>query len=75
VNIYYPNVPALITGQVYPVRKEAVVKLGNSSKEIIDILLYSFRTPKYLKYLPWEDETEEELEKRTRSFGLKLPAG
>jgi uncharacterized membrane protein len=73
VNVYYPNVPALITGQVFPVRKETVVKLGNSSKEIIDILLYSFRTPKYLKYVPWEDETEEELEKRTKSFGLIFP--
>jgi hypothetical protein len=73
VNVYYPNVPALITGQVYPVRKETVAKLGNSSKEIIDILLYSFRTPKYLKYIPWEDETDAELEQRTCSFGLNLP--
>jgi uncharacterized membrane protein len=73
INIYYPNVPALITGQVFPVRKETVVKLGNSSKEIIDILLYSFRTPKYLKYVPWEDETEEELEERTKLFGLNHP--
>jgi uncharacterized membrane protein len=72
INVYYPNVPVLITGQVFPVRKETVVKLGNSSKEIIDILLYSFRTPKYLKYVPWEDETEAELENRTKSFGLNL---
>ena len=70
INIYFPNVPSLITGQVYPVRKETVIKLGNSSKEIIDLLLYAFRSPKDLVYLPWADESQEEFEKRARSFGL-----
>lgn len=73
INVYYPNVPTLVTGQVFPVRKETVIKLGNPSKEIIDLLLYTFRRPKDLKYLPWEQETREEFEKRARSFGLVLP--
>jgi uncharacterized membrane protein len=75
INIYYPNVPALITGQVFPVRKESVVKLGNNSKEIIDILLYAFRSPKYLRYIPWEGETDDQLEMRVQSFGIteKIP--
>ena len=72
VNVYYPNVPTLITGQVFPVRKDTVIKLGNSSKEIIDLLLYAFRSPADLKYLPWEDESQEDFEKRAKSFGVDL---
>lgn len=70
INIYYPNVPALITGQVFPVRRDSVIRLGNSSKDVIDILLYAFRSPMYLRYIPWENESQEELEKRAKSFGL-----
>ena len=72
INVYYPNVPALITGQVFPVRKDTVIKLGNPSKEVIDLLLYALRSPKDLKYLPWEDESQEDFEKRAKSFGLDL---
>ena len=72
VNVYYPNVPSLITGQVFPVRKSTVIRLGNPSREIIDLLLYSFRSPKGLKYLPWEDESSEEFEKRAKSYGVNL---
>ena len=72
INVYYPNVPALITGQVFPVRKDTVIKLDNPSKEIIDLLLYAFRSPKDLEYLPWEDESREDFEKRAKSFGLNL---
>ncbi len=69
INVYYPNVPSLITGQVFTARKETVIRLGNSSKEIIDILLYAFRSPRYLKYLPWEDEPAEEFAIRVETFG------
>ena len=72
INVYYPNVPTLVTGQVFPVRKDTMIKLGNSSKEIIDLLLYAFRSPKDLRYLPWEDESLEDFEKRAKSFGLNL---
>jgi hypothetical protein len=72
VNVYYPNVPSIITGQVFPVRKASAIKLGNSSKEIIDLLLYAFRSPEHLKYLPWEGESWEDLEKRAQSFGLTI---
>lgn len=70
VNVYYPNVPTLLTGQVFTVRRETVIRLANSSKEIVDILLYSLRSPEDLKYLPWGDETEEEFRERAESFGL-----
>ncbi len=72
INVYYPNVPALVTGQVFPVRKDMVIKLGNSSKEIIDLLLYAFRSPKDLRYLPWENEDWKDFEIRAQSFGLNL---
>jgi uncharacterized membrane protein len=75
VNIYYPNVPTIITGQIYASRKECVIRLGNSSKEIIDLLLYASKTPPYIKYLPWPEETEEVFQKRAKIFGLNISTG
>ena len=72
INVFYPNVPTIVTGQVFPVRKDTVIKLGNSSKEIVDLLLYAFRSPPDIKYLPWEGESQEDFEKRAKSFGLSL---
>ena len=71
VNVYYPNVPTLVTGQVFAARKDTVMKLANSSTEVINLLLYAFRSPAALKYLPWEGESRGEFEERSRSFGLK----
>jgi uncharacterized membrane protein len=71
VNVYYPNVPTLVTGQVFAARKDSVMKLANSSTEVINLLLYAFRSPEAIKYLPWEDESREEFEERSKSFGLK----
>lgn len=75
INVYYPNVPSILTGQIFPVRKETVIKLGNPSREIIDLLLYALRSPEDIRYLPWEDEIQEEFIKRARFFGLNLSAG
>ncbi|OGO40523.1 MAG: hypothetical protein A2147_07635 [Chloroflexi bacterium RBG_16_57_8] len=72
MNVYYPNVPTLITGQVFPARKDTVMKLGNPSKEVIDLLLYAFRSPSALRYLPWEDESHEEFEARAMRFGINV---
>ncbi len=47
------------------------MKLDNSSREVIDLLLYAFRSPPCLKYLPWEDEPPEEFKDRAKLFGLK----
>lgn len=71
MNIYYPNVPTLVTGQVYMARRDTVMRLSNSSKEVIDLLLYAFRSPGALEYVPWEDESPEDFERRMISFGLK----
>ena len=72
LNIYYPNVPSIMTGQIYPVRKESVIKLGNPSREIIDLLLYAIRSPESIRYLPWEDESEDDFRKRAERFGLDI---
>ncbi len=75
VNIYYPNVPTLVTGQVFAARRDTVIRLGNTSSEIIYLLLYSFRTPVALKYVPWDDESPEHFNARKRSFGLIFEHG
>lgn len=70
MNVYYPNVPTLLTGQVYVVRKETVMKLGNKSREVVDILLYGMRRPESLVYVPWASESPEEFRKRAHQFGI-----
>jgi uncharacterized membrane protein len=71
ISVYYPNVPTMVTGSVFAIRKETIIKLGNPSTEVINLLLYSFRSPPFLKYLPWEEESPEEFAERSRCFGLK----
>jgi uncharacterized membrane protein len=72
LNVYYPNVPSIMTGQIFPVRKESVIKLGNTSREVIDLLLYALRSPDSIQYLPWEDESETEFRRRAWLFGLNI---
>jgi uncharacterized membrane protein len=73
ISVYYPNVPTLVTGSVFAIRKDTIMKLGNSSREVVDLLLYTFRSPSCLKYLPWEDEPLEEFKARAKFFGLIEP--
>ncbi|MBI2857388.1 MAG: hypothetical protein HYX95_03625 [Chloroflexi bacterium] len=70
INVYYPNVPTIVTGQVFPVRKETVIRLGASSREVVDVLLYSLRSPEKLPLLPWPGESLEAFEQRASRFGL-----
>ncbi len=72
INVYYPNVPTLITGQVFPVRKDTVIKLANPSKDVIDLLLYAFRSPNAIQYLPWEGESLEDFTRRASAFGVHI---
>jgi uncharacterized membrane protein len=70
INVYWPNTPTLVTGQVFATRKDNVMKIANSSGEIINLMLYAFRSPPAINYVPWEDESQEEFEKRAKCFGL-----
>jgi uncharacterized membrane protein len=72
INVYFANVPTLVTGQVLAARKETVMKLDNSSSEVINLMLYAFRSPAAIKYIPWEDESPEEFKERAKFFGMKL---
>jgi uncharacterized membrane protein len=72
INVYFANVPTLVTGQVLAARKSSVMKLANSSSEVINLLLYAFRSPPALEYIPWEDESKEEFEARAKLFGLNI---
>jgi len=45
INVYFPNVPTLVTGQVFAARKDTVMKIANPSSEVINLLLYAFRSP------------------------------
>lgn len=72
IDIYQPHPPALVTGRVFSVRKGTLIKLGNKSIDIINILLYGLRRPLELTYLPWEDETEEDFKERVKHFGLDI---
>jgi uncharacterized membrane protein len=71
INVYFPNVPTLVTGQIFATRKDTVMKLANSSSDIINVMLYAFRSPAAIKYIPWEDESPEEFKERSKFFGLK----
>jgi uncharacterized membrane protein len=71
ITVYFPNVPTLVTGQVFAARKDTVMRLANSSSEVINLLLYAFRSPAAIEYLPWEGESREEFAERSKSFGLK----
>lgn len=75
INVYFPNVPTLVTGQVFAARKDTIMKLANSSKEVLDLLLYAFRSPAALEYIPWEDESQDNFQERSKYFGLKLNTG
>ncbi|MBI2958483.1 MAG: hypothetical protein HYY32_06525 [Chloroflexi bacterium] len=70
VNVYYPNVPTIVTGSIFPLRKESVMLLGNTSGEVLDLLLYSLRCPESIKVLPWVGESPSGFSERVRRFGL-----
>jgi uncharacterized membrane protein len=71
INVYFPNVPTLVTGQVFAARKDTVMKIANPSTEVINLLLYAFRSPAALRYMPWDDESPEAFKERSKIFGLK----
>jgi len=71
INVYFPNVPTLVTGQVFAARKDTVMKIANPSTEVINLLLYAFRSPAALRYMLWDDESPEAFKERSKIFGLK----
>ncbi len=46
-----------------------MMRLGNSSREIVDLMLYTLRCPEALVFLPWPGETNDEFRARAEKFG------
>jgi hypothetical protein len=70
VNVYHPYIPLFIVGEVASLRREAVMRLGNSSGEIVEMLLYAVRSPDALVYLPWDNESPDRFRERAITFGV-----
>jgi hypothetical protein len=47
-------------------------KLGNTTRELFDLLLYTFRSPEAIIYVPWENESEIAFKQRAASFGINI---
>ena len=73
IDVYRPNVPTIIPGDLFPLKKRFVIKLGNSSAEILDKLASAgFITSEEEIPIPWEDETEEEFRERINLTPLEV---
>lgn len=70
INVYHPYIPLFVVGQVASLRQDSVMRLGNSSREIVDMLLYAVRSPDALVYLPWDDESPDHFRERAIRFGV-----
>lgn len=73
VDIYRPNVPTIVPGDLFPMKKRLVIKLGNSAGEILEKLASGgFVGADEEIPLPWEDETEEEFQERINLTPLEI---
>ncbi len=73
LDVYRPNVPTIVPGDLFPLKRRLVIKLGNSSAEILDKLASGgFISSNEEIPIPWEDETEEEFSQRINLTPLEL---
>jgi uncharacterized membrane protein len=73
IDVYRPNVPTIIPGDLFPLKKRLVIKLGNPSGEILDKLASGgFIGSEEEIPVPWEDETEEEFKERINLTPLEI---
>ena len=73
IDVYRPNVPTIIPGDLFPLKKRLVIKLGNPSGEILDKLASGgFIGSEEEIPIPWEDETEEEFHERINLTPLEI---
>lgn len=71
-NLYYPNIPTIATGQMFPVFKNNIMLLGNSSQEVLKMAMYGIEHPERLIFVPWEEESEDEFIDRATLFKKAL---
>ena len=73
IDIYRPNVPTIVPGDLFPMKKRLVIKLGNPAGEILEKLASGgFVGAEEEIPLPWEDETEEEFQERINLTPLEI---
>jgi len=73
IDIYRPNVPTIVPGDLFPMKKRLVIKLGNPSGQILEKLASGgFIGAEDEIPLPWEDETEEEFQERINLTPLEI---
>jgi uncharacterized membrane protein len=73
LDVYRPNVPTIVPGDLFPLKRRFVIKLGNSSAEILDKLASGgFISSKEEIPIPWEDETEEGFRERINLTPLEI---
>jgi len=73
IDIYRPNVPTIVPGDLFPMKKRLVIKLGNPSGQILEKLASGgFVGAEEEIPIPWEDETEEEFRERINMTPLEI---
>ncbi|MFA4835475.1 MAG: hypothetical protein WC749_05330 [Dehalococcoidia bacterium] len=73
INVYRPNVPTIFPGDLFPIKKRFVIKLGNPSSEILEKLTScGFISYQEEILLPWEGETEEGFHERINLTPLEI---
>ncbi|MCX5999268.1 MAG: hypothetical protein NTU41_06650 [Chloroflexi bacterium] len=73
IDVYRPNVPTIIPGDLMPLKKRLVIKLGNPSGEILQKLASGGLISSDEEIpVPWDDETEEEFRERINLTPLEI---
>ncbi len=73
IDVYRPNVPSIIPGDLMPLKKRLVIKLGNPAGEVLQKLASGgFFSPEEEIPLPWEGETESEFRERINLTPLEI---
>lgn len=73
LDVYRPNVPTIVPGDLFPLKRRLVIKLGNSSAEILDKLASGgFIGSNEEIPVPWDYETEEDFKERINLTPLEL---
>ena len=71
-NLYYPNIPTVATGQMFPVFENNIMLLENSSQEMLKMAMYGIEHPESLIFIPWDGENEDEFIDRATLFRKAL---
>ncbi len=73
IDVYRPRVPTIINGDLLPLKRRFVIRLGNSAGEILDKLASGGLISSVEEIpLPWEDESEADFRERMNSTPLEI---